>query len=293
MAHSLQIARHPSDLRPGAQYAFVPTMGALHEGHAALLRRARETGREVCLSIFVNPTQFAPHEDLARYPRTLEADLALAEREGVSVAWVPDVATLYPEGLDAANRLAATLPLPAVATAPALEDRIRPGHFAGVQLVVGRLFDAVRPALAVFGEKDWQQLKLIEAMVAAEPTRWPGLQILAHPTVREADGLAMSSRNRYLRSEDRERARAVPRALQLAHAAQRPATAERLMCEALEAKGFTVDYAVIRDADTLMPVSGFERPTRALVAARLRWHDDSGEERSVRLIDNAPMTIWR
>jgi pantoate--beta-alanine ligase len=288
MATSIQIARDARDLPPSAGYAFVPTMGALHEGHAALLRRARATGLDVCLSIFVNPTQFGPNEDLARYPRTLEADLALAEREGVAVAFVPDAPTLYPEGIDAANRLAATLPLPAVATEPQLEDRIRPGHFAGVQLVVARLFDAIRPAVAVFGEKDWQQLKLIEAMVIAEPSRWPGLTILPHPTVREPDGLALSSRNRYLRPEDRDRARALPRALQLAHSAQRPATAERLMRETLEAKGFTVDYAVVRDAETLLPVTGFERPTRALVAARLAW-----EGGSVRLIDNSAMTIWR
>lgn len=278
--------------RTGAGSAFVPTMGALHDGHAALLRRARDTGWPVTLSIFVNPTQFGPHEDLSRYPRTLESDLAIARAEGVSTVIVPDAPAIYPEGLEAANRVAATLPLPPVATQPGLEDRCRPGHFAGVQLVVGRLFDLVRPRISVFGEKDWQQLKLVEAMVRGEPDRWPGLEILPHPTRREPDGLAMSSRNRYLRPEDRRRAIGVPRALQAAHAAQRVETAERILRQTLEAHGFEVEYAVVRDAETLMPVADFGRPTRALVAARLGW-TENGEERRVRLIDNAAMTVWR
>jgi pantoate--beta-alanine ligase len=292
---AVPIARSPDDLRPFEGCAFVPTMGALHEGHAALLRRARASGLKVCLSIFVNPTQFGPNEDLARYPRTLESDLAIAAAEGVAVAYVPDLAGIYPEGIEAANRIAATLPLPDVATKPGLEDRCRPGHFAGVQLVVGRLFDAVRPRVAVFGEKDWQQLRLVQAMVRAEPDRWPGLEIIPHPTIREPDGLALSSRNRYLRSADREQARGVPRAIQIAHSAQRPSTAERLMRDTLEAHGFTVDYAVVRDAETLMPVDGFERPTRALIAARLAQPatTDGAAGSGVRLIDNAPMTIWR
>lgn len=272
--------------------AFVPTMGALHDGHASLLRRARETGLPVTLSIFVNPTQFGPNEDFSRYPRTLESDLAIARAEGVAAVLVPDAATIYPEGLEAAHRLAATLPLPAVATEPGLEDRCRPGHFAGVQLVVGRLFDLVRPKVSVFGEKDWQQLKLVEAMVRAEPGRWPGLEIIPHATRREPDGLAMSSRNRYLRPEDRARAIGVPRALQAAHAAQRVATAERIMRETLEAHGFEVEYAVVREAETLRPVDDFSGPTRGLIAAVLRW-TENGEPRRVRLIDNAPMTVWR
>ena len=158
--------------------------------------------------------------------------------------------------------------------------------------MVARLFDLVRPRVSVFGEKDWQQLKLVEAMVRREPDRWSGLEIVPHPTRREPDGLAMSSRNRYLRPEDRKRAIGVPRALQAAHAAQRVATAERLLRETLEAHGFEVEYAVVRDGETLMPVADFSGPTRALVAARLRW-TENGEERGVRLIDNAAMTIWR
>jgi pantoate--beta-alanine ligase len=272
--------------------AFVPTMGALHDGHAALLRQAKASGLRTCLSIFVNPTQFGPNEDLARYPRTLDADLALAAREGVEAVFLPSVETMYPEGIVVAQRQAAEERLPEVATRPGLEDRCRPGHLAGVQLVVGRLFDAVQPALAIFGEKDWQQLKLVEAMVRERPGRWPGLTIRAAPTVRESDGLALSSRNRYLRPADRERAAGIPRAMRIAHTAQRPATAERLMLETLESHGFEVDYAAVRDAETLLPVEGFERPTRALIAARLRWTDADGPG-SVRLIDNAAMTVWR
>jgi pantoate--beta-alanine ligase len=292
----MQVLERAADLaafaRSHADSAFVPTMGALHDGHASLLRRARETGLPVTLSIFVNPTQFGPNEDFSRYPRTIESDLAIARAEGVTAVIVPDPATIYPEGLEAANRLAATLPLPAVATEPGLEDRCRPGHFAGVQLVVGRLFDLVRPRVSVFGEKDWQQLKLVEAMVRAEPGRWPGLEIIPHPTRREPDGLAMSSRNRYLSPEARKRAVGVPRALQAAHAAQRIETAERILRDTLEAHGFEVEYAAVRDAESLRPVHDFNRPTRALVAARLRW-TENGEDRSVRLIDNAAMTVWR
>jgi pantoate--beta-alanine ligase len=285
---SLRVVHTAAELSDMKGCAFVPTMGALHEGHAALLRRARQSGLPVCLSIFVNPTQFGPSEDLDRYPRTLTADLAIATDAGVSVAFVPTVDSIYPEGVDAANRFAATHPLPDVATRPGLEDRCRPGHFAGVQLVVARLFDAVRPRMAIFGEKDWQQLKLVQAMVRSDTARWPGLEIIPLPTIRESDGLALSSRNRYLRPEDREQARGIPRALQIAHSAQKPSTAERLMRDTLEAHDFAIEYAVVRDAETLMPVENFERPTRALIAARLNWPGGG-----VRLIDNAAMTLWR
>jgi pantoate--beta-alanine ligase len=289
-----RVLEDPTDLASFRRCAFVPTMGALHEGHASLLRRAKATARPVVLSIFVNPTQFGPNEDFSRYPRTFDADRAIAEREGVDAILVPSVETLYPEGLDAARAAAERLALPEVATRPGLEDRCRPGHFAGVRLVVERLFDLVDPAIAVFGEKDWQQLRLVESFVAEGRARWPGdgagLAILRAPTVREPDGLAMSSRNRYLDEAAREQARGVPRAFQIAHTAQRPATAERLLRETLEEHGFSVDYAVVRDAETLLPVEGFESPTRALVAVRTT---PSGDRPAVRLIDNVPMTIWR
>jgi pantoate--beta-alanine ligase len=167
---------------------------------------------------------------------------------------------------------------------PGLEDAFRPGHYGGVCQVVARLFDLTRPSRAIFGEKDWQQWRVLDGMVAAPPARWPGLAMEVAPTVREADGLAMSSRNRYLRPAQREQALGLVRALQVAASAQHPATAERLMRETLEDHGLAVDYAVVRDARTLMPVGGFERPTRGLVAARLD---------TVRLIDTMALPVCR
>jgi pantoate--beta-alanine ligase len=263
---------------------FVPTMGALHEGHGSLVRRAAADGRPVVVSIFVNPTQFGPSEDYARYPRTLDSDCALLEPLGVAAVFVPSVEAIYPRGLEAARTEAAATELPEVATRPQLEDACRPTHFGGVAFVVGRLFDLVRPGRAYFGEKDYQQLRLIEDMVAADRGRYGSLEIVPCPTIRERDGLAMSSRNRYLAPEHRDAALALSRALQIAHSAQRVATAERLMRDTLDAHGLETEYAVVRDARTLMPVTGFERPTRALIAVRLG---------STRLIDNAPMTVWR
>ena len=263
---------------------FVPTMGALHEGHGSLVRRASADGRPIVVSIFVNPTQFGPSEDYARYPRTLDSDRALLEPLGVAAVFVPSVEAIYPRGLEAARTEAAATQLPEVATRPQLEDACRPTHFGGVALVVGRLFDLVRPGRAYFGEKDYQQLRLIEDMVAADRGRYGSLEIVPCPTIRERDGLAMSSRNRYLAPEHRDAALALSRALQIAHSAQRVATAERLMRDTLDAHGLETEYAVVRDARTLMPVTGFERPTRALIAVRLG---------STRLIDNAQMTVWR
>ena len=277
-----------SSLAPWHGSAFVPTMGALHDGHGSLIRLAAESGRPAVVSIFVNPTQFGPGEDFDRYPRTLAADLALAASCGAAACWTPSVEDLYPRGAAAAREEAASMRLPKVATAPGLEDRCRPGHFAGVAQVVGRLFDLLRPSVAIFGEKDYQQLRLIESMVeedaASDAPRWPGLSIRRGATLREADGLAMSSRNRYLDANARQQALGLSRALQVAHAAQHPETAERLMRETLEHHDLEIEYAVVRDAETLEPVSDLRRPTRALIAARLPM---------VRLIDNAAMTVWR
>ena len=263
---------------------FVPTMGALHAGHGSLVTRARADGRPVVVSIFVNPTQFGPNEDYARYPRTLDSDCALLEPLGAAAVFVPPVEAIYPNGLAAARIESEAIALPAVATAPGLEDACRPGHFGGVALVVGRLFDLVRPSAAYFGEKDYQQLRLVQDMVSADRPRYGELRIVPCPTVREGDGLAMSSRNRYLSGDERTAAIALARALQVAHSAQRVETAERLMRETLESFGLSTEYAVVRDARTLMPVKGFEQPTRALIAARLG---------ATRLIDNAAMTVWR
>lgn len=282
----MDVLRTAADIaaRPGG--ILVPTMGALHEGHAALFRLARmvadRTGRDAIATIFVNPTQFNESSDFDHYPRDEAGDLALAEAAGLDAVVIPPVDVVYPS-----DDPISVPPLPQVATEPRLEDASRPGHLEGVAQVVARLFDLFAPRGAVFGEKDWQQLKLVESMVTAvradAPNRWPELEIFAGPTEREDDGLAMSSRNRRLDAEARAAARGIPRAMQVAHAAQQPRTAEDMMRETLEMHGLTVEYAVVRDANTLMPVSDFTRPTRGLIAARV------GE---VRLIDNGPMTIW-
>lgn len=282
----MRVVEDPSELLSPALAgcAFVPTMGALHDGHGSLVTRAQELGRPVVVSVFVNPTQFGPNEDYVRYPRTFEADCALLRALGTAAVFVPSVEAVYPQGLPQARIDAEGVQLPDVATRPGLEDACRPGHFGGVALVVGRLFDLVRPCAAYFGEKDYQQLRLIEDMVAADRARFGDLRVVPCPTVRERDGLAMSSRNRYLSAEERTAAIALSRALQVAHSAQRVETAERLMRDTLESFGLSVEYAAVRDARTLMPVRGFERPTRALIAARLG---------ATRLIDNAAMTVWR
>jgi pantoate--beta-alanine ligase len=280
----VQLIHDPASLAPFAGCALVPTMGALHEGHGSLIRQVRGRGMPVVATVFVNPTQFGPREDFGKYPRTLEHDVALAERCGADVVFAPAAEIVYPDGLEAAQQHAASWPLPAVAREPGLEDACRPGHFNGVCQVVARLFDLTRPALSVFGEKDFQQLRVLTQMVAESGGRWAALRVEPGPTVREPDGLAMSSRNRYLRPEQRDQALGLVRALQMAASAQHPHTAERLMQETLTDHGLAIDYAVVRDATTLLPVTGFERPTRVLIAARLD---------TVRLIDNMPMPVCR
>jgi pantoate--beta-alanine ligase len=250
--------------------ALVPTMGALHEGHRTLVRLAAEQGLPVVVSIYVNPTQFAPHEDLDSYPRNLDHDLECVAADGAAVAFVPSDAVMYPES-DAATAPA----IPVVGSTPGLEDGFRPHFFAGVCRVVARLFDLVQPGIAVFGEKDWQQLKVIEAMVRGLPERWPGLRIQSGPTVREADGLAMSSRNAYLDAAQRHRAAAIFTGLSAAcglSVAEGEAVMQQTLCDA----DLAVDYAVIRDSESLGPVTA-GRSRRGLVAATLD---------GTRLIDN-------
>jgi pantoate--beta-alanine ligase len=276
----MRVIHTADDLRDALQHAspaFVPTMGALHEGHLALIRLGKSSGNPVVVSIFVNPTQFGPNEDFSRYPRQLEKDIALAESAGADVIFAPDVNTVYPP----LNPVAVPA-LPAVATQPKLEDAFRPTHFAGVCQVVARLFDLVQPSAAIFGEKDFQQLRVIEEMVAADQTPWPDLRIVAHETVRESDGLAMSSRNVYLQPSEREHALGLIRALrtvqQHATATISIAQLEDHMREILLKHGLSIDYAVLRDARTLLPVEiDTESPIRGLIAARLG---------KVRLIDN-------
>lgn len=262
---------------------FVPTMGALHEGHLELIRRAAGLAlpkAPVVVSIFVNPTQFGPNEDFARYPRMLDADTRAAASAGAQIIFAPEIGMIYPPEEKGLAKPA--IQLPPVATQPGLEDAHRPGHFAGVCQVVARLFDLVQPSIAVFGEKDYQQLLVIKAMVAQEGDRWKNLQIVAHPTVREPDGLALSSRNMFLKAHERDRALGLWRGLQAAKGAKTPSAAEAIMQQTLQGHGLQIDYAAVRDAQTLMRIDAFEfdRPARGLIAARLG---------SVRLIDNASL----
>ena len=281
-----KIVHSPEEMSTLSRVSFVPTMGALHEGHLSLIRQARDLGGPVVVSVFVNPTQFAPGEDLEAYPRGLEQDVKLAGEAGCDIVYAPTVSTMYPEGPEAAIASAAEFPLPAVATEPGLEDGDRPLFFGGVCLVVSRLLQQVHPARAIFGEKDWQQLQVVSAMTAGDP-EFRSIEILQGGIVRDPDGLAMSSRNQRIPPEQRDRALGVPRALQVAHAAQHPRTAERLMRETLEVHELEVGYAVVRHPQTLREVDDFTGPTRSLIAATLRW--EGGE---VRLIDNRAMTVW-
>jgi pantoate--beta-alanine ligase len=254
----------------------VPTMGALHEGHAALIRRGVEIAGSRALaagctvSIFVNPTQFNDASDYARYPRTAEADLEVCRAAGAAAVFAPAPAVVYPK-----NEIVPVPPLPAVATRPGLEDAFRPGHFAGVCQVVMRLFRLLEPAAAVFGEKDWQQLCVVRDM-----TRDAGLpiEIAPFPTVRAQGGLALSSRNRFLSPAELSAALSIPRALDEAARIAEPAAAEEAMRRVLYEAGLRVEYAAVRDARTLLQPRP-ERPGRALVAA---WAGGT------RLIDNGP-----
>jgi pantoate--beta-alanine ligase len=259
---------------------FVPTMGALHEGHVSLMRRARaEVGDDgvVVVSIFVNPTQFGPGEDLDRYPRTLDVDLDACAAAGVDVVFTPAVEELYPRGVAAAATGVSVDPGP---LAGVLEGASRPGHFAGVLTVVAKLFGLVRPDVAVFGEKDYQQLALIRRMVA---DLCLDVEVVGAETVREPDGLAMSSRNRYLGEDQRREAVVLSLALFAARDAAHRGTAAALdaaRAQLRKAKQVDLDYLEITAPDLgPAPESG---PARMLVAARVG---------STRLIDNITLLL--
>ncbi len=263
-------------LRAQGPLALVPTMGALHEGHLALVREASSRAASVVVSIFVNPTQFGPSEDLDAYPRQLAEDSRLLEGEGVDLLWAPPVEEVYPEGF------ATTISVAGVSEG--LCGATRPGHFDGVATVVAKLFNQVRPDLALFGEKDWQQLAVIRRMARDLDLTRPHVEaILGVPTVREADGLALSSRNRYLSADARERAAFLPRAMREAvghiESGRQVAAVLLALKQALTGNGFSsVDYAELADAETLEPLGELDnRPARLLVAARIG---------GTRLIDN-------
>ena len=258
--------------REGVTIGFVPTMGALHAGHRALIRTARLRCDAVAVSIFVNPMQFGPKEDLSKYPRQLKQDLALCRREGVDIVFAPDVATMYPPG----TQTVVTVP----AIAARWEGTVRPQHFQGVATVVTKLLSLVQPDLSWFGQKDYQQAALVKQLVA--DLNLPG-RIIVHPTVREADGLAFSSRNVYLSAEQRKAAPVLYRALSAGAAAIRSGrrqgrSVERMMSKVVIQEPLaSVDYLAVCDPVTLEPLTTVRRTAVLLGAIRIG---------TVRLIDN-------
>jgi pantoate--beta-alanine ligase len=267
------LRRAVDDYRTGkATIALVPTMGALHDGHVSLVRLAKRRARRVIVSIFVNPTQFAPTEDYGAYPRRWKADVATLTAEAVDIVWSPDVKTMYPDGF-------ATRIVPEGPATVGLEDRFRPHFFSGVATVVGKLFAQCRPDIAIFGEKDFQQLRVVAQMARDLDL---GVRVIGSKTMRERDGLALSSRNVYLSPEQRRVAPELFRAMK--------ETADRLRAgddisaalaggtKMIRRAGFDLDYFEVRHAETLAPVHSLrDGKVRILVAARLG---------KTRLIDN-------
>ena len=255
-----------------ATVALVPTMGALHDGHMSLVRLAKRRAARVVVSIFVNPAQFAPTEDFGSYPRTWTADVAKLAAENVEMIWHPDVKNMYPKRF-------ATKIVPGGPAIAGLEDRFRPHFFAGVATVVGKLFTQVRPDVAIFGEKDFQQLRVVTQMARDLDL---GVKVVGSRTVRERDGLAMSSRNVYLSADERRIAPALYKAMKDSSARLRAGSdVETAMAEGramIENVGFKLDYLEVRHAETLEPIASLkEGPMRMLGAAKLG---------TTRLIDN-------
>ena len=258
--------------KAGERVALVPTMGALHGGHMALVAQARRRARRVVVSIFVNPAQFAPQEDFDSYPRDIKKDLAALTEAKVDLVWAPSAAVMYPEGF-------ATRIEPAGAAKAGLEDKFRPHFFGGVATVVAKLFTQVAPDFALFGEKDYQQLRVITQ--TAKDLDLP-LKVIGVPTVREKDGLALSSRNAYLSTGERAAAPTLYRVLKTAAARiKKGETIEHVLDVSrieIDVAGFTLDYLEARHAHTLAPIaSRKDGPIRLLVAATIG---------KTRLIDN-------
>ena len=267
----LHAARHEV-VAPGQTLGLVPTMGALHEGHRSLLRQARKQCDRTAATIFVNPLQFGPAEDLDRYPRTLEADEAMLEAEGIDLLFAPTAAGMYPAG--------ATTVIHVAGIEDRLDGRSRPGHFAGVATVVAKLFHLIQPTHAFFGQKDAAQLAVLRQMV--RDLNFP-VDLIACPTIREADGLALSSRNRFLSPEERTRALLISQAIQFIalEAASGRRDASSLIAEATRLlntqPGIVLDYLAAVHPDTLLPVPEITPGTLIAIAATIG---------STRLIDN-------
>ncbi|MDG2516325.1 pantoate--beta-alanine ligase [Lysobacter soli] len=262
--------------RDGLRVAFVPTMGNLHDGHFSLVKLARTHADRVVASVFVNPTQFGPNEDFARYPRTPDADARGLEAAGCDALWLPSVEAMYPYGVEATVRVQ----VPNVTAT--LEGASRPGHFDGVATVVSRLFNQVQPDVAVFGRKDYQQLAVVRYMV--RDLAFP-IEIVGADIVREANGLAMSSRNQYLSADERAQAAQISRCLtamaDAVRAGEPREAVEAGASQRLVEAGFEPDYAVLRRPDLTVPAAGETGSMVALIAARLG---------RTRLIDNLEFT---
>jgi len=264
--------------RAGERVAFVPTMGNLHPGHISLIEVARKRGERFIASIFVNPMQFGPNEDYAQYPRTPQKDQDMLAAAGCDLMFMPDVGEIYPAGFDHSTRV--TVP----ELSGLLDGEFRPGHFDGVSTVVAKLFNIVMPDIAVFGEKDFQQLAIIRRMVS---DLCVPIEIIGAPTVRETDGLAMSSRNQYLTEDQRHIAphlyAALSRAVKRISAGENEfVTLERAELDGIRNAGFRPDYFTVRDARTLLPAQPETKHMVVLVAARLG---------KARLIDNLQVSV--
>ena len=280
VSNSFRVIRRVAELRDaltaprrqGTAIGLVPSMGFLHEGHLALVDAARTRAAVVVMSVFVNPLQFGPHEDFARYPRDLEGDIRKAEAHGVDIVFAPESSEMY-----AAERTVAVIPF---SLADRWEGAVRPGHFGGVLTAVAKLFNIVLPQVAVFGQKDIQQATLVRALI--RDLDFP-IELIVAPTVREPDGLALSSRNAYLGGEDRTRALVLSRALRAIQSAVAQGETDAAELETLgyevlaEESGVQVDYLALVDPERLEPVSAVAPGTIVMVAARVG---------STRLIDN-------
>jgi pantoate--beta-alanine ligase len=272
----LRTAAETRDWRATAgRTGLVPTMGALHAGHVSLVERAGRDGGAVVASIFVNPTQFGPREDFGAYPRREAEDLAMLDRAGVAAAFVPSVAEMYPPG--------DTMSVDPGPIAAPLEGAARPGHFTGVATVVAKLFDVVQPDRAYFGQKDFQQLRVLQTMARQ---RYPKIRVIGCPTVREPDGLAMSSRNAHLDVAERERALALSRALRAAQDAvtageRDPVAVTAAARTQMTSSSVEPEYLELVDTETLAPVTAIDGDVLVVLAARVG---------ATRLIDNQVIT---